>query len=88
MANLLLNKIYNKYHSNLIKIMVQVGKIKKDIIVVKKNIKTINNIDSIQVNLLIDFLSFISDHTSSIIHIQDKTFQFQNADWHSFVGLC
>ena len=87
LANLLLNKIYNKYHSNLIKVRVQVGKIKKDIIVVKENIKTINNIDSIQVNLLIDFLRFIWDHSSSIIHIQDRTFQFQKEILSEYMNI-
>ena len=77
LSNLLLDEIYRKYKDKLVKFKIQVGKNKKDIIVVKNNINEINTVDKSQVNQIIDFLRFIWDKSSSIIHINDMDYKFQ-----------
>ena len=77
LANLLAFKIYNKYAKVLKKLKIQIGKDQKDIIVAKGNRKEFNNIDNTKVNLIIDFLRFIWNKTSSIIHLKKRNFPFQ-----------
>ena len=70
LANLILGQLYNKYRNYLEKFKVQVGNNNKyNFIAVKSDIKEVNDIDSIQINLLIDFLRYIWDKGSTIIHI-------------------
>ena len=73
LANLLLEQLYKKYSNYLEKIKIQIGKKNKyTFIAVKDEVLSLNKIDRMQVNLIIDFLKFIWDKGSSIIHINDK----------------
>ena len=65
LANLLLSEIYSNYSESLIKVTIS----KKNIIVVKPDIKEISEIPWYQINLLIDFLRFIWEKCSSAIYI-------------------
>ena len=76
-SNLILEQLYKNYSDKLEKFKVQVGKNKYTIIFVKKNIKNIKGINSLQINLIIDFLRFIWDKGSSIIHMNDKNINIQ-----------
>ena len=87
LANLILDKLYNKYRNCLEKFKVQVGnKNKYNLIAVKSDIKAVNNIDSIQINLLIDFLRYIWDKGSTIIHINDKNIKIQKEILYFYLG--
>ena len=85
LSNLLLEQIYNKYSENLGKGKINYGKKKKNIIVVLKPINTPQNIDNIQVNLLIEYLRFIWDKSSSVIHVNDKSFPYQKEIFHEYL---
>ena len=76
-SNLILEQLYKNYSDKLEKFKVQVGKNKYTIIFVKENIKNIKGINSLQINLIIDFLRFIWDKGSSIIHMNDKNINIQ-----------
>ena len=87
LANLILDQLYNKYRNYLEKFKVQVGnKNKYNFIAVKSDIKAVNNIDSIQINLLIDFLRYIWDKGSNIIHINDKNIKIQKEILYFYLG--
>jgi hypothetical protein len=73
LANLLLSEIYSNYSESLIKVTIS----KKNIIVVKPDIKEINEIPLYQINFLIDFLRFIWEKCSSAIYKNDNNFPLQ-----------
>ena len=85
LSNLLLEQIYKKYSANLAKVKVSYGKIRKTIIVVLDPIKHPKKFDSYQVNLLIEYLRFIWDKSSSIIHVNDKDFPYQKEIFHEYL---
>ena len=85
LSNLLLEQIYKKYSANLAKVKVNYGKIRKTIIVVLDPIKHPKKFDSYQVNLLIEYLRFIWDKSSSIIHVNDKDFPYQKEIFHEYL---
>ena len=85
LSNLLLEQIYKKYSANLAKVKVSCGKIRKTIIVVLDPIKHPKKFDSYQVNLLIEYLRFIWDKSSSIIHVNDKDFPYQKEIFHEYL---
>ena len=85
LSNLLLEQIYKKYSANLAKVKVNYGKIRKTIIVVLDPIKHPKKFDSYQVNLLIEYLRFIWDKNSSIIHVNDKDFPYQKEIFHEYL---
>ena len=84
-SNLLLEQIYKKYSTNLSKAKVSCGKIRKTIIVVFEPINYPKKFDSYQVNLLIEYLRFIWDKSSSIIHVNDKNFPYQKEIFHEYL---
>mgnify|MGYP003571341994 CR=1 FL=1 len=78
LANLLLEQLYKKYSNYLEKIKIQIVKKNKyTFIAVKDGVLSLNKIDRMQVNLIIDFLKFIWDKGSSIIHINYKRIKIQ-----------
>ena len=85
LSNLLLEQIYKKYSANLAKVKVSYGKIRNTIIVVLDPIKHPKKFDSYQVNLLIEYLRFIWDKSSSIIHVNDKDFPYQKEIFHEYL---
>ena len=85
LSNLLLEQIYKKYSTNLSKAKVSCGKIRKTIIVVFEPINYPKKFDSYQVNLLIEYLRFIWDKSSSIIHVNDKNFPYQKEIFHEYL---
>ena len=85
LSNLLLEQIYKKYSANLAKVKVNYGKIRKTIIVVLDPIKYPKKFDSYQFNLLIEYLRFIWDKSSSIIHVNDKDFPYQKEIFHEYL---
>ena len=85
LSNLLLEQIYKKYSANLAKVKVSYGKIRKTIIVVLDPIKHPKKFESYQVNLLIEYLRFIWDKSSSIIHVNDKDFPYQKEIFHEYL---
>ena len=85
LSNLLLEQIYKKYSTNLSKAKVSCGKIRKTIIVVFEPINYPKKFDSYQVNLLIEYLRFIWDKSSSIIHVNDKDFPYQKEIFHEYL---
>ena len=87
LANLILDQLYNKYRDYLEKFKVQVGNNNKyNFIAVKSDIKAVNDIDSIQINLIIDFLRYIWDKGSTIIHINDKNIKIQKEILYFYLG--
>ena len=85
LSNLLLEQIYRRYSDNLGKSKINYGKIRKNIIVVLKPIKSPKKFDSIQVNLLIEYLRFIWDKSSTIIHVNDKNFPYQKEIFYEYL---
>lgn len=85
LSNLLLEQIYRRYFNNLGKSKINYGKIRKNIIVVIKPIKSPKKFDSIQVNLLIEYLRFIWDKSSTIIHVNDKNFPYQKEIFYEYL---
>ena len=73
LANLLLVKIYNKYSNILGKGYID----KRTIIAISTNKKKLGGVDVDQINLVIDFLRFVWDKCSNIIHINDESFPLQ-----------
>jgi len=73
LANLLLVKIYNKYSNILGKGYID----KRTIISISTNKKKLGGVDVDQINLVIDFLRFVWDKCSNIIHINDESFPLQ-----------
>ena len=73
LANLLLVKIYNKYSNNLGKGYID----KRTIIAISTNKKKLGGVDVDQINLVIDYLRFVWDKCSNIIHINDESFPLQ-----------
>lgn len=82
LANLLLEQIYKKYSNNLGRGRVQVGKNKHNIFAMYKGGK---KEFQYQLNLLIDFLRFIWDKSSDIIHIKDKNFPLQKELFYEYL---
>lgn len=74
LANLILEQIYLKYSDDLGNGRVQVGKTKHNIIALHPNSREKYKRDYYQINLIIDFLKFIWDKCSDVIHLQDKNF--------------
>ena len=70
LANLLLVKIYNKYSNILGKGYID----KRTIIAISTNKKKLGGVDVDQINLVIDYLRFVWDKCSNIIHINDESF--------------
>ena len=81
LANLLLSEIYSNYSESLIKVTIS----KKNIIVVKPDIKEISEIPWYQINLLIDFLRFIWEKCSSAIYINDDNFPLQKEIFYEYL---
>ena len=88
LANLLLEQLYKKYSNYLEKIKIQIGKKNKyTFIAVKDEVLSLNKIDRMQVNLIIDFLKFIWDKGSSIIHINDKRIKIQKEILFEYIKI-
>jgi hypothetical protein len=83
LANLLLSEIYSNYSESLIK----VTRSKKNIIVVKPDIKEISEIPWYQINLLIDFLRFIWEKCSSAIYINDDNFPLPKEIFYEYLKI-
>ena len=85
MANLILEDIINKYKDDLSKtdeIFLNEEKPnekqkKFSIIVVSKSVNKIKGIEKNIINLLFDFLNYIKDICSSIIHISKENYLYQ-----------
>ena len=83
LANLLLSEIYSNYSESLIKVTIS----KKNIIVVKPDIKEISEIPWYQINLLIDFLRFIWEKCSSAIYINDDNFPLPKEIFYEYLKI-
>ena len=77
LANIILKEIYEKYSKNLGKGKVPVGSNNHNIIAFYGKTKILNRFERDQLNLLIDFLRFVWDKCSTIIHVDDKDFPLQ-----------
>lgn len=77
LANIFLNELYKRYSNSIEDMMIKINKKKHSFTRVIKDIK---NINSEQINLIIDFLKHIKMKSSSIIHIQDKDIKIQRGD--------
>ena len=86
MSNLILEDIIKQYNDNLCKtddIFLNEEKPnekqkKFSIIIVRKDVDNIKGIEKNLINLIIDFLMYIKDVCSSIIHISKKKLSFSN----------
>ena len=94
MSNLILEDIIKQYNDNLCKtddIFLNEEKPnekqkKFSIIIVRKDVDNIKGIEKNLINLIIDFLMYIKDVCSSIIHISKKNYLFQIEILSEYIG--
>ena len=87
LANIILEQIYIKYSDDLGRGKIQVGKNKHNIFALLPTSQQKYRRDYYQINLTIDFLRFIWDKCSSIIHLQEKDFPLQIELFHEYLKV-
>ena len=87
LANIILEQIYIKYSEDLGRGKIQVGKNKHNIFALLPTSQQKYRTDYYQINLTIDFLRFIWDKCSSIIHLQEKDFPLQIELFHEYLKV-
>ena len=87
LANIILEQIYIKYSDDLGRGKIQVGKNKNNIFALLPTSQQKYRRDYYQINLTIDFLRFIWDKCSSIIHLQEKDFPLQIELFHEYLKV-
>ena len=87
LANIILEQIYIKYSDDLGRGKIQVGKNKHNIFALLPTSQQKYRTDYYQINLTIDFLRFIWDKCSSIIHLQEKDFPLQIELFHEYLKV-
>jgi hypothetical protein len=87
LANIILEQIYIKYSEDLGRGKIQVGKNKHNIFALLPTSQQKYRRDYYQINLTIDFLRFIWDKCSSIIHLQEKDFPLQIELFHEYLKV-
>ena len=85
LANLILEQIYLKYSKDLGKGKIPVGNNNHNIIALFQTSQKKYKRDYYQINLIIDFLRFIWDKCSNVIHLKEINFPLQVEIFHEYL---